>query len=94
MIINREKGDIDVEQELIRQRNVIDKLQETIKLLKFDVGDGLKEIRRLKERLKRKEETQKNIRAELMKMKRKNDFSDINKVLAMSNDGWSDYYDE
>jgi maltodextrin utilization protein YvdJ len=76
------------------QMKVIDKLQDKINLLKFDISENLKEIVVLKRKLNNRNENIKNIRAELMSMKRKNDFTDINKVIAMVNDGWYEHYEE
>lgn len=76
------------------QMKTIDKLQDTIKLLRFDASENLKEINALKGKLKNRNDNIKNIRAELMRMKRRNDFTDINRVLAMANDGWNEYYEK
>ena len=76
------------------QRKAISKLQDEIKLLKFDNAENLRKINNLKERLRRRNETVKNIRAELMAMKRKRDFSNINVVLAMLSEGYGEAYEE
>ena len=65
----------DQEKLIKRQMKTIDNLQEIINLLKFD----LSQIRK---------ENIKNIRVELISMKRNNDYSNINNVLSMLNEGW------
>lgn len=47
----------DFKKELERQRKVIDKLQETVKLLRFDVSENLKEIGALKNTIKRRKKS-------------------------------------
>ena len=82
----------ELNNQLEKQKETITILQEKINLLKFDNSRNLQEIRTLKEKLKCRKENVKNIRAELMTMKRTNDFSDINKVLSMLCAGWEDEY--
>ena len=77
----------DLEKE---QMKTIDNLQEIINLLKFDLSQIRKENQILKYRLKHRKENIKNIRVELISMKRNNDYSNINNVLAILNEGWED----
>lgn len=76
------------------QMKTISKLQDEIKLQKFDLSALRNENRSLKEKLRCRKENIKNIRSELMKMKRKDDFSNINSVLAMINEGWEEEYEQ
>lgn len=76
------------------QMETISKLQDKINLQKFDLTELRRENRGLKEKLRCRTENIKNIRAELMKMKRKDDFSNINKVLSMFNAGWEEDYEQ
>lgn len=75
------------------QMKTISKLQDKINLLKFDMMQINRENRTLKEMLKRRKENIKNIRIELNRMKRLNDFTGINNVLMMLNAGWDDEYE-
>ena len=86
MIVNKE----DQEKLIKRQMKSIDNLQEIINLLKFDLSQIRKENQILKYRLKHRKENIKNIRVELISMKRNNDYSNINNVLAILNEGWED----
>lgn len=86
MIVNKE----DQEKLIKRQMKTIDNLQEIINLLKFDLSQIRKENQLLKLTLKRRKKNLKNIRIELTIMKRNNDYSKINNVLAMLNEGWED----
>lgn len=86
MIVNKE----DQEKLIKRQMKTIDNLQEIINLLKFDLSQIRKENQLLKITLKRRKNNLKNIRIELTIMKRNNDYSKINNVLAMLNEGWED----
>ena len=86
MIVNKE----DQEKLIKRQMKTIDNLQEIINLLKFDLSQIRKENQILKYRLKHRKENIKNIRVELISMKRNNDYSNINNVLAILNEGWED----
>ena len=79
MIIKEEKCD-DLQRKQIK---TIDKLQEEIKLLKFDVSKNLSVIRDLKGTLKRRNQTIERARQELYLMKRQNDYSNINYVIFM-----------
>lgn len=83
----------ELENQLYRQKKVVAELQDKINLLKFDVIQANKENKSLKEKLKCRKENIKNIRAELVTMKRKNDYTKINNVLAMLNAGWEEDYD-
>ena len=82
----------ELNNQLERQKETITILQDKINLLKFDNSRNLQEIKSLKEKLKCRKENIKNIRAEIMTMKRTNDFSNINKVLSMLCAGWDDEY--
>ena len=84
MIVNKE----DQEKLIKRQMKTIDNLQEIINLLKFDLSQIRKENQILKLTLKRRKNNLKNIRIELTIMKRNNDYSKINNVLSMLNEGW------
>lgn len=86
MIVNKE----DQEKLIKRQMKTIDNLQEIINLLKFDLSQIRKENQILKLTLKRSKNNLKNIRIELTIMKRNNDYSKINNVLSMLNEGWED----
>ena len=86
MIVNKE----DQEKLIKTQTKTIDNLQEIINLLKFDLSQIRKENQILKYRLKHRKENIKNIRVELISMKRNNDYSNINNVLAILNEGWED----
>lgn len=86
MIVNKE----DQEKLIKRQMKSIDNLQEIINLLKFDLSQIRKENQLLKLTLKRRKNNLKNIRIELTIMKRNNDYSKINNVLSMLNEGWED----
>ena len=86
MIVNKE----DQEKLIKRQMKTIDNLQEIINLLKFDLSQIRKENQILKLTLKRRKNNLKNIRIELTIMKRNNDYSKINNVLSMLNEGWED----
>ena len=86
MIVNKE----DQEKLIKRQMKSIDNLQEIINLLKFDLSQIRKENQILKYRLKHRKENIKNIRVELISMKRNKDYSNINNVLAILNEGWED----
>ena len=83
----------ELENQLCRQKKIIDELQEKINFLKFDIIQANKENRILKEKLKWRKENIKNIRSELATMKRKNDYTKINNVLSMLNAGWSEDYE-
>ncbi len=76
------------------QMKTISQLQDKNNLLKFEISQLNKEKNSLKEKLKNRKENIKNVRAEVMKMKRTNDFSNINKVLAMLCAGWSEEYED
>lgn len=84
----------ELNNQLERQREIIGELQEKINLLKFDISQLYKDRKDLKAKLKRRNDNIKNIRLELSCMKRKGDFSNINSVLAMLNDGWSEDYED
>ena len=86
MIVNKE----DQEKLIKRQMKSIDNLQEIINLLKFDLSQIRKENQLLKLTLKRRKNNLKNIRIELTIIKRNNDYSKINNVLSMLNEGWED----
>ena len=80
-------------EELIKkQMETISKLQGEIKLHLFEISELKKERHKLNEKLSNRKENIKNIRVELMSMKRRNDFTEINKILAMLNGGWEDEY--
>lgn len=83
----------ELQSQLERQKKIIGELQEKINFLKFDIVQLNKENRTLKEMLKRRKENIKNIRIELNRMKRLNDFTGINNVLMMLNAGWDDEYE-
>lgn len=84
----------ELNNQLERQREIIGELQEKINLLKFDISQLYKDRKDLKAKLKRRNDNIKNIRLELSCMKRKGDFSNINSVLAMLNDGWCEDYED
>jgi uncharacterized coiled-coil protein SlyX len=65
------------------QMKTIDKLQEKIKLQQFEITQLRKDVIELKDKLKRREMNQKNIRVKLADMKVRNDFTEINNVLLM-----------
>lgn len=80
-------------EDLIReQMKTISKLQDDIKVQNFEIAQLRREKRELSETLKRRNENIKNVRVELSLMKRTNDYSNINKILAMLPAGW-DYED-
>jgi flagellar biosynthesis/type III secretory pathway chaperone len=79
--------------QLYRQKDTIAKLQETNNFQKFDLSELRKEVQSLKKKLKCRKDNIRNVRAELMKMKRKDDFSNINSVLAMLNEDWEEDYE-
>lgn len=81
----------ELNNQLERQKTVIAELQEKINLQNFDLVQLRKEIRELNEKLKCRKINMKNIRIELMHMKRTNDFTRINSVIAMLKDGLEDY---
>lgn len=83
----------ELQNQLERQKKIIGELQEKINFLKFDIVQLNKENRTLKEMLKRRKENIKNIRIELNRMKRLNDFTGIKNVLMMLNAGWDDEYE-
>ena len=72
-------------EELRNQMEIICKLQNDIKLLRFDISKNLKEIRELKGIIKARKLTNQKIFEELLKMKEKNDFTNIDYVLAILN---------
>lgn len=81
---------IELERQLKRQKETINKLQDRIKLLSFDISQLNREKIELNEKLRRRKENVKNVRAELMTMKRTENFSRINSVLAMLKAGFED----
>ena len=72
-------------EEMKLQMKNICRLQNEIKLLKFDISKNLKEIRELKAIMKAKKLTNQKIFEELLRMKEKNDFTNIDYVLAILN---------
>ena len=83
----------ELNNQLERQKKIIGELQEKINFLKCDISQLTREKAELSQKLKRRRDNTRNVRAELMKMKRKEDFSNINSVLAMLNDNWSEEYE-
>lgn len=73
------------DEELKNQMKIICKLQNDIKLLRFDISKNLKEIRELKGIIKARKLTNQKIFEELLKMKEKNDFTNIDYVLSILN---------
>lgn len=63
------------------QMKTISKLQDQIKLLRFDKTEDLKKIRELKFVMQTRKKTNDRAIEELSKMYEKNDFSEIKKVL-------------
>jgi hypothetical protein len=71
------------EKEIERLRGVVDELQEKIKLLTFDNYEEKRKIRKLKKIIVASNKNKQNVKEKLLLMKRLNDFSNINEVLAM-----------
>ena len=82
--MNRELKEIE------RLREVISNLQEEIKLLTFDSTLNNRKNNDLKKKSKMRRDNMERARKELALMKRKNDFSNINMVMAMLNTGADD----
>lgn len=76
--------------EIERLREVISNLQEEIKLLTFDSTLNNRKNNDLKKKSKMRRDNMERARKELALMKRKNDFSNINMVMAMLNTGADD----
>ena len=71
--------------EIERLREVISNLQEEIKLLTFDSVLNNRKNNDLKKKSQMRRNNMQRARKELALMKRKNDFSNINMVMAMLN---------
>lgn len=71
------------DKEIERLRGVVDNLQEKIKLLKFDNDEEKRKVSKLKEKIAASNKNKQNVKEKLLLMKRLNDFSNINEVLAM-----------
>lgn len=82
--MNRELKEIE------RLRGVISNLQEEIKLLTFDSVLNNRKNNDLKKKNQMRRNNMQRAREELALMKRKNDFSNINMVMAMLNTGADD----
>jgi chromosome segregation ATPase len=80
----------ELDKQLERQKETISKLQDRIKLLRFDISQLNSEKIELNEKLRKRRDNVKNVRAELMTMKRTENFSRINSVLAMLKAGFED----
>lgn len=76
--------------EIERLREVISNLQEEIKLLTFDSVLNNRKNNDLKKKSQMRRNNMQRAREELALMKRKNDFSNINMVMAMLNTGGDD----
>lgn len=76
--------------EIERLREVISNLQEEIKLLTFDSVLNNRKNNDLKKKNQMRRNNMQRAREELALMKRKNDFSNINMVMAMLNTGADD----
>lgn len=76
--------------EIERLREVISNLQEEIKLLTFDSVLNNRKNNDLKKKSQMRRNNMQRARKELALMKRKNDFSNINMVMAMLNTGADD----
>ena len=76
--------------EIERLRGVISNLQEVIKLLTFDSVLNNRKNNDLKKKSQMRRNNMQRARKELALMKRKNDFSNINMVMAMLNTGADD----
>ena len=76
--------------EIERLREVISNLQEEIKLLTFDSVLNNRKNNDLKKKSQMRRNNMQRAREELALMKRKNDFSNINMVMAMLNTGADD----
>ena len=85
---------INKDQVIEKQAETISKLQDKIELLKFEVIQLNKEKKSLKDKLKCRVENIKNVRAEVMTMKRTEDYSRINNILLMLHAGWGEEYDD
>lgn len=82
--MNRELKEIE------RLRGVISRLQDEIKLLTFDSVLNNRKNNDLKKKSQMRRNNMQRARKELALMKRKNDFSNINMVMAMLNTGADD----
>lgn len=72
------------EEELVKeQMKVIDKLQDEIRLLRFDISKNLETITQFKDALRRKNITVAKAREELVMMKKENNYNNINHVLSV-----------
>ena len=69
------------------QAKTIGKLQDTISILKFEISQLAAEKRSLNFRLNNSYKNTREVKKELLSMKRKNDFSNINLVLMMLKTG-------
>ena len=69
------------------QAKTISKLQDTINILKFEISQLAAEKRSLSGRLNNSYKNTREVKKELLSMKRKNDFSNINLVLMMLKTG-------
>ena len=76
--------------EIKRLRSVISNLQERIKLLEFDASQNNRKNDDLKKKALMRRNNMKKAKEELSLMKKKNDFSNINIVIAMLNTGGDD----
>ena len=85
--------EMNKDQVIERQAQTISKLQDKINLLKFETMQLAKERTKLKHKLKNKRENIKNIREEVMTMKRTEDYSRIKNVLAMLHGDWDEEYE-
>ena len=72
------------EEELVKeQMKVIDKLQDEIRLLRFDIYKNSETITQFKDALRRKNITVAKAREELVMMKKENNYNNINHVLSV-----------
>lgn len=72
------------EEELVKeQMKVIDKLQDEIRLLRFDISKNSETITQFKDALRRKNITVAKAREELVMMKKENNYNNINHVLSV-----------
>lgn len=69
------------------QAKVISKLQDTIRLMQFDITKNNEKMSYLEDALKRRKQTMGRARKALVEMKRDNDYSNINHVLLVLRSG-------
>lgn len=76
-----------------RQTKIIIQLQDQIRLLKFDISEGLKEISKLKYKANSRKKTMQQIKTNLERIMKTSKYEDLNKVVAMITEEEGTIYD-